>query len=84
MLAPAHVGLFDAHDLHAFEALHGPSLMDVELDAPPQLIALAARQRRNLSLSKIAETLSSSTSSAVISARALADSAHTRLVGDSC
>jgi hypothetical protein len=35
VLTPAQAGLVDAHDLHAFEALQGARLIDVELDAPP-------------------------------------------------
>ena len=44
VLATAQAGLVDAHDLHAFEALQGARLIDVELDAPPQLLVLAAQE----------------------------------------
>jgi hypothetical protein len=48
VLAAARAGLVDAHDLHALEALQRARLIDVELDAPPQLLVLAAQQRRGL------------------------------------
>jgi hypothetical protein len=48
VLATAQAGLVDAHDLHAGEALQGTRLVDVELDAPPQSLVLAAQQRSRL------------------------------------
>ncbi len=44
VLAAAQAGLVDAHDLHALEALQRARLLDVELDAPPQLLVAAAQQ----------------------------------------
>ena len=54
VLAPAQAGLVDANDLHAFEALLGASLIDVELDAPPQLLVLAAQQLCGLANGQLA------------------------------
>ena len=48
VLATAQAGLVDAHDLHAFEALQGTRLVDVELDAASQSLVLAAQQRSRL------------------------------------
>ena len=45
VLATAQAGLVDAHDLHALEALQSTRLVNVELDASPQLLVLAVKQR---------------------------------------
>jgi len=44
VLAALQTGLVDAHDLHAFEVLQRACLINVELDAPPQLLFLASQQ----------------------------------------
>ena len=44
VLAAARAGLVDADDLHTFEALQGTRLIDVALDAPPQLLVIAAQE----------------------------------------
>jgi hypothetical protein len=48
VLATAQAGLVNAHDLHALETLQGECMIDVELDAPPQLLVFAAKQRCGL------------------------------------
>lgn len=56
VLTTAQAGPVNAHDLHALETLQGECMIDVELDAPPQLLVLAAKHRCGQALWQYAST----------------------------
>lgn len=55
VLVATQAGLVDANELHAGKVLQGTGLLDIVLDATPQLLVRAAQQARCLTDRKLPE-----------------------------